>query len=340
MTPDEPRPVGTTDLLAPELRKLIHELDLPPEILDDIDASGPEEIGETLLIASEHLLATERSDLSGLLLQAVHAHPPTPEDGQYALFDLICLHEDEGDEREATRLLLEFSDLDDLEPGPAALFAEQFDAQGETDKALRCFDIGARDHLALPAARIADLSAYELLPLQGRARVRRALGMPADAHDVATIAAQERLPANPLEAPEPFDELLEYDAEEPPAQIVAVQVVFSRNALPEALERGWVRLERTEATYFLDAERELRAEARERPDVHFVVLTAEVAEVVDYTERSGLDPSEAATLMAWSEAEVPGDSDRRMSWPPERNHPCWCASGRKYKKCCGSPSLR
>ena len=340
MTPDEPRPVDPTDLLAPELRKLIHELDLPPEILDDLDTSGPEEVGETLLMASEHLLATERSDLSRLLLQAVHAHPPTPEDGQYALFDLICLHEDEGDVKEASRLLLEVSDLDDLGPGPAALFAEQFEAHGETDKALRCFDIGARDHLALPAARIADLSAYELLPLQGRARVRRALGMPADAHDVSTIAAQERLSADPLEAPELFDEFLEHDEEEPPAQLVAVQAIFSRRALPGALERGWVDPGQSEATYFLDAERELRAEARERPDVHFTVLTAEVTEVADYTERSGLDPSEAATLMSWSEAEVPGDSERRMPWPPERNHPCWCASGRKYKKCCGTPSLR
>ncbi|MEU3308968.1 SEC-C metal-binding domain-containing protein, partial [Nocardiopsis sp. NPDC006832] len=28
------------------------------------------------------------------------------------------------------------------------------------------------------------------------------------------------------------------------------------------------------------------------------------------------------------------------AWPPERNRPCWCGSGRKYKKCCGSPSAR
>jgi tetratricopeptide (TPR) repeat protein len=24
-----------------------------------------------------------------------------------------------------------------------------------------------------------------------------------------------------------------------------------------------------------------------------------------------------------------------ISWPPGRNEPCWCGSGRKYKKCCG-----
>ncbi|MFC6581654.1 SEC-C metal-binding domain-containing protein [Planomonospora parontospora] len=23
-----------------------------------------------------------------------------------------------------------------------------------------------------------------------------------------------------------------------------------------------------------------------------------------------------------------------MPWPPERNDPCWCGSGRKYKQCC------
>ncbi|MEV6140612.1 SEC-C metal-binding domain-containing protein [Nocardia sp. NPDC051990] len=25
-----------------------------------------------------------------------------------------------------------------------------------------------------------------------------------------------------------------------------------------------------------------------------------------------------------------------MDWPPPRNAPCWCGSGRKYKKCCGT----
>lgn len=25
-------------------------------------------------------------------------------------------------------------------------------------------------------------------------------------------------------------------------------------------------------------------------------------------------------------------------WPPLRNGPCWCGSGRKYKKCCGNPA--
>jgi tetratricopeptide (TPR) repeat protein len=28
-------------------------------------------------------------------------------------------------------------------------------------------------------------------------------------------------------------------------------------------------------------------------------------------------------------------SGRALPWPPARNEPCWCRSGRKYKKCCG-----
>jgi len=28
------------------------------------------------------------------------------------------------------------------------------------------------------------------------------------------------------------------------------------------------------------------------------------------------------------------EHDATRPWPPERNQPCWCGSGRKYKKCC------
>ncbi|TDO30003.1 SEC-C motif-containing protein [Kribbella sp. VKM Ac-2527] len=30
------------------------------------------------------------------------------------------------------------------------------------------------------------------------------------------------------------------------------------------------------------------------------------------------------------------DEGRSVGWPPPRNRPCWCGSGMKYKKCCGS----
>jgi uncharacterized protein YecA (UPF0149 family) len=40
----------------------------------------------------------------------------------------------------------------------------------------------------------------------------------------------------------------------------------------------------------------------------------------------------AAHLAASADPDV-------VSWPPSRNQPCWCGSGRKYKKCCAATSL-
>ncbi|MFZ5852140.1 MAG: SEC-C metal-binding domain-containing protein [Actinomycetota bacterium] len=46
------------------------------------------------------------------------------------------------------------------------------------------------------------------------------------------------------------------------------------------------------------------------------------------------DPSQ---LRAQYAADVARDPSRKIAWPPGRNDPCWCGSGRKYTKCCGAP---
>ena len=48
------------------------------------------------------------------------------------------------------------------------------------------------------------------------------------------------------------------------------------------------------------------------------------------------DPSQ---LRAQYAADVARDPSRTVPWPPGRNDPCWCGSGRKYKKCCGAPGV-
>lgn len=65
--------------------------------------------------------------------------------------------------------------------------------------------------------------------------------------------------------------------------------------------------------------------------------------------RLALTPITIDTYLAWctQHDRDPEQSDTRASyatellehnstrpWPPERNEPCWCESGRKYKKCC------
>lgn len=64
-----------------------------------------------------------------------------------------------------------------------------------------------------------------------------------------------------------------------------------------------------------------------------------------------ITPVRAAPFAAWcAEQGQHPDSEARntyaahadsgvVSWPPRRNQPCWCGSGRKYKKCCAAPSL-
>ncbi|MGH7747098.1 MAG: SEC-C metal-binding domain-containing protein, partial [Candidatus Dormibacteria bacterium] len=51
----------------------------------------------------------------------------------------------------------------------------------------------------------------------------------------------------------------------------------------------------------------------------------------------GLDPTESATRSHYA-AELLRLGGA-VAWPPGRNEPCWCGSGRKYKKCCASPQV-
>jgi uncharacterized protein YecA (UPF0149 family) len=48
------------------------------------------------------------------------------------------------------------------------------------------------------------------------------------------------------------------------------------------------------------------------------------------------DPEEARAAYA---AHRMGEGEA-IPWPPGRNEPCWCGSGRKYKKCCGPAPAR
>ncbi len=49
-----------------------------------------------------------------------------------------------------------------------------------------------------------------------------------------------------------------------------------------------------------------------------------------WCDAEGEDPANARATYA---AALP--ADQLIAWPPGRNDGCWCASGRKYKRCCG-----
>jgi len=49
-----------------------------------------------------------------------------------------------------------------------------------------------------------------------------------------------------------------------------------------------------------------------------------------------LDPESSGTRAHYA-AELTRRGEA-ISWPPGRNDPCWCGSGRKYKHCCATVS--
>jgi tetratricopeptide (TPR) repeat protein len=58
-----------------------------------------------------------------------------------------------------------------------------------------------------------------------------------------------------------------------------------------------------------------------------------------WCEDSGHDPSTPEARSAYAAELVRLQAPGLICWPPQRNTSCWCSSGRKYKKCCGHPSV-
>jgi hypothetical protein len=75
--------------------------------------------------------------------------------------------------------------------------------------------------------------------------------------------------------------------------------------------------------------RKLHAALRHRPAIAPIVVDAFLA----WAAEEGYDPAtgEARSVYA-AELDRTGHA---IPWPPGRNNPCWCGSGRKYKRCCG-----
>lgn len=66
-----------------------------------------------------------------------------------------------------------------------------------------------------------------------------------------------------------------------------------------------------------------------------VVVPLTVEDVVEHAAAHDIDPdwAEARARAAYEVARE--QPDRVIDWPPGRNDPCWCGSGRKHKRCCG-----
>jgi tetratricopeptide (TPR) repeat protein len=111
---------------------------------------------------------------------------------------------------------------------------------------------------------------------------------------------------------------------------------FPGDQWPEAVKRWPELLDDLPAdhlAYSHATEARIKRLTRQAPGHRLHVTAMTVDGLTAHAEESGHDPgsgegrsSYAAMLLRAGDAVV---------WPPGRNEPCWCASERKYKKCCG-----
>ncbi|WP_409332801.1 SEC-C metal-binding domain-containing protein [Trujillonella humicola] len=89
------------------------------------------------------------------------------------------------------------------------------------------------------------------------------------------------------------------------------------------------------ATYCRRMEGRLRA----RSEAGMTAIRIAPIRWAEYTawRKENREDGDPADLRARYAADLCADSSRVVTWPPARNEPCWCGSGRKYKKCCGVP---
>jgi Plasmid pRiA4b ORF-3-like protein/SEC-C motif len=110
---------------------------------------------------------------------------------------------------------------------------------------------------------------------------------------------------------------------------------------PEEYERAWAHdlldatSYRDHGDYRREIEQTVQALAgRGAGPIRIVAL--DVPDLLAYAQREGQDPASRQTRLAYTGWRYDTGHHGDL-WPPERNAPCWCGSGTKYKKCCGNP---
>ncbi|HZN81076.1 MAG TPA: SEC-C metal-binding domain-containing protein [Mycobacterium sp.] len=69
-----------------------------------------------------------------------------------------------------------------------------------------------------------------------------------------------------------------------------------------------------------------------------VIAPVQVAPFTAWCAERGREPDSAEARSEYA-AHLAATADPCLiAWPPGRNEPCWCGSGRKYKKCCAAPT--
>ena len=117
----------------------------------------------------------------------------------------------------------------------------------------------------------------------------------------------------------------------------ADQYLAALRRWPELTAEGAAKDAVDHAAYSLALERTLRDYA-EAGLTRLGISPIRLPDYLAWCTGRGTDPAAPATR-----ANYAADLARQggaITWPPPRNQPCWCGSGRKYKQCCGRAATR
>ncbi|WP_216213103.1 SEC-C metal-binding domain-containing protein [Amycolatopsis aidingensis] len=242
---------------------------------------------------------------------------------------------DIGDRERARELLDDAWKDGELDAGSHEVAGEVVEHEfGDLAEALRWFTRGIVHSLepgeSLTAEHlVGDLILHSMVG--SRRRVREAMDQPPDDWDKTWETAREAMPLlrNARDDDDSFGA----------AYSGPVAVLYWRpEEFAEQLRRWPTAYAdfRDEADPHLEHRRGLERFLRsDTYGTSFVIVTGTVAEFAEHAAERGEDPAGPGARASYG-AELARRGAFRP-WPPGRNEPCWCESGRKYKKCCGAP---
>jgi hypothetical protein len=197
--------------------------------------------------------------------------------------------------------------------------AEMLEERGDLAEALVWYTM-ATDYLTAEDVQGLKGPLWAKRLVAGRRRVKWTMGLPLDDTDLLGQMGD-------VEAQDKEIALLTF--------LVGPAVLDGRMQFLPRGEFGVDRRERSgrispelEDAYYQDRERQLRGHEGQRPIV--VPLTFE-SWVAFMNATWGARSHEEQRYIASRYREGEG-----IEWPPQRNQPCWCGSGTKYKRCCGA----
>ena len=247
------------------------------------------------------------------------------EDGRLRQVRAAELAEDRGDLAGAQALLDDLRAQRPLWSMACHMAAEQLEHRGRMQESLHWFNLAVSrcDPDEIDRALAGEHGrASALVILWGRRRVRQALGYPADALDTGTPEPPgRRFPSSA--------DVLDSDGVVPGQN---ARTLFWQRGEVEAAHDRWPDLVETADGYYRDLE-ERFAEYAAR-GVRLTLVPATADGMAAYADDVGRPLEDETTRHDYMLARA--EEGVAVAWPPPRNGPCWCGSGRKYKKCCGA----